>query len=151
MFQQSLIPEWIFYSLIVIGIYAIWELLWEYITRKHDVCWCTSLITIISAGAISIIILLYHLNTHEHTFGKGMTNWTWFWLIFMAVFMVGANTFYGLAVKYGVNASLVQGLTNNYILVVFIASTLLYQQGWDWSQFVGLVMIVIGTYLITQT
>lgn len=142
--------DWVYYGLIVIIIYATWELLWERVMHKHDACWCISLFTILSAALLSCIVLWFHVSEKNHKFGVNMTNMVWFWIFFMGVFMVLTNSFYGLSVKASENVGLVAGFTSVYVVLVFLASSYLSRSVINWEHLLGLVMLIVGLYLVQK-
>lgn len=141
---------WVHYGIITIIIYSIWELLWEFVMKHHDACWCTSLITIISGGIISFIVLFFHIQEKGHQYGKAMSSITWFWLFIMGIFMVSINYFYSNSIKNGKNIGIVSCFTSSYILIVFLISGYVNKTEITIENLFGILMILVGMYFIQK-
>ena len=64
--------------------------------------------------------------------------------------MVLTNSFYGLSVKASENVGLVAGFTSVYVVLVFLASSYLSRSVINWEHLLGLVMLIVGLYLVQK-
>ena len=143
---------WLFHALIVMVTYAISTLALEYVLIKHDGCWCVALLTLIAAGALSAILLAYHLYfaPHDHAFGGEMFySSSWALMVIAGVTNVAANTSYGLAVKHRVGyTGTIAGIFNMHVIIVTLAGAFLYETQWNIENSLGVVLMVLASFLI---
>ena len=144
----------LYYIIIIIVLYSIWTIIMEAISKKYSSCFCITLKTYIFAGVLAIILLYFHIKNgckhHESLLDITKTP-----LIILASLILVAMTSlmsnrYWLKAVNKANSGYVVAMTNIYIVVVAILSVYFFKTKIKPTQYLGMLIIMGGCYLLTK-
>jgi len=148
--------KWIYYSLILVIIYIIWTIMFEYVIKKHTDCLCISLFTYIIAGIISILILKNHIHTgeckHYESISdiKNISKTLLLFLIIMAICIILVNKYWAHALSHGGNSGHITSISNLSIIFVTVISTYLFDTKIKKEHIIGIGLMLGGSYFLTK-
>lgn len=147
--------KWLYYSYILIILYVISTIVFEYIIKKHSNCTCVTLFTYIFAGLISLFILKNHIGNnckHYNTIGDiKKTSMTIIILILIiSITIILSNKMWINALSSGGNSGYVGSISNIYIVFVTLISAYLFKTNITIQNGAGIGFILLGGYLISK-
>ena len=142
------------YIILIIVLYTIWTILMEAISKNYSSCFCIILKINIFAGLLALILLYFHTKKeckHHHSI-KEIFNMPYiilFGLVLIAMTSVICNKYWLKAVKT-TNSGYVVGLSNIHVVIVAILSVFLFKTKMNKHNYLGIVAIIGGSYLLTK-
>ena len=145
---------WIYNTLFIIILYAVWALGMEIVVKKYTTCTCISLQTYMFAGLFALVLFCNHIKSGCPHY-KSLSDIVKapkviiFWLIIVSLAIILANRSWIKAVK-DTNSGFVSAITNSYIVIVTIISAYLFNTKITTIQYAGIASIVAGCYLLSK-
>ena len=140
--------------IIIIVLTSLWTIIIEAISKNYSSCFCITLKTYIFAGIISMILMYFHIKNdckHHHTF-KDIINTPIIiiiGIILISLIIIIINKYWLKAVKH-TNSGFVSAFSNLYIVIVAILSAFLFKSKIKQKQYLGILTIIVGSYLLIK-
>ncbi len=148
--------KWLYYSIILIIVYIIWTIIFEYIAKKHTNCFCVTLFTYIIAGLICIILLHNHIYSgkckHFGNFGdiKDISKPVLFFIIILSVCIIISNRMWMNGISSGGNSGYIGSVSNLYIIFVTVISAYMFKNKIKKEHIAGILLMTGGAFLIAK-
>jgi uncharacterized membrane protein len=148
--------KWLYYSIILILVYIVWTIVFEYIAKKHTNCFCVTLFTYIFAGIICILLLHNHIYSgkckHFGNFGdiKDMSKQVAFFILILSVCIIISNRMWMNGLSSGGNSGYIGSVSNLYIIFVTFISAYMFKNKINKENIFGILLMTGGAFLIAK-
>jgi drug/metabolite transporter (DMT)-like permease len=144
----------LYYIILIIIMYAIWSIMIEAITKKYSNCFCITLKIYIFAGAIALLLMYFHVKngcTHHESLTQlaNMPAIILLGILLISLMSILSNRYWIKAVE-NTNSGYVSALTSINIIIVAILSAFLFKSNITKMNYLGILTIIGGTYLLVK-